>query len=356
MKQSILQVGQTRLETVIRDGWFLGLGRISVQGVELRSGQVPMRPRITTPDGICYHAFRLDDVRTERNATILVTTAFGRQEMFGQYRDEYDSILAWPAADDGACEDVVEWRLVPETLTLDDVTYEGFSYAIRFRSAKRSIHQMLMTATWELGGRATGNTLLYQGQVNPPVYVCRKNTDFTTACWRQLGQVGKPDNYSFQFSSRYSPLQCFDFQYGPSGSLLGYWPDLVDVHSLVQKNKREDVVFVLDKCLTPLSRKAAFPRKCILWASPTEGGVQQHTMHDRWLAALEFTQDRARASHAIQRPYILPDTSLMYRTSLSDKGKLVMWIAGKPHEPKDALDAWAKHFSTLADAGVRRVF
>ena len=133
--------------------------------------------------------------------------------------------------------DIVEWRLRPETLILEGVAYEGFSYALRFRSNKRSIHQILMVGTWELGGRATGNTLLYQGQVNPPVYTCAKNTTFTTACWRQLGDVGKPDGYSFQFSSRYSPIQCFDFQHGPAGCLYGYWPEFVAVKSLLQKNQ-----------------------------------------------------------------------------------------------------------------------
>ena len=349
-----IKVGQAAIELMVEDGRFLGLGKIAVHGVAIRSATVPLRPEIQTPEGIRYDTFRLDAVRSRGGEVVLVTTAFGRQAMFGEYRDEYDSLLAWPRAAVGPFADMVEWRLRPETLTLDDVTYEGFSYALRFRSGKRSIHQVLMVATWELGGRATGNTLLYQGQVNPPVYACKKSTTFTTACWRQLGEVGKPDGYSFQFSSRYSPIQCFDFQYGRAGTLFGYWPDFVDVHSLVQKNPGEDVAFVLDKCLMPLSKDVTFPRKCILWAPVPREGAREHLMHDRWLRALEHAQGRVRAAFKIRTPRLLPETRLLYRAGLDAHGKLVMWIAGKPYAPQDTLAAWARHFPALAAAGVRR--
>lgn len=352
---SEITVGQVTLELLVEDGRFLGLGKIVIQGVPLRAATVPLHPEIQTPDGIRYDAFRLDAVQRDGEEVVLITSAFGRQGIYGEYRDEYDSLLAWPRADGGPFVDTVEWRLRPETLNLDGVDYAGFSYALRFSSKQRAIHQMLMVATWELDGCATGNTLLAQGQVNPPVYTCSKDMTFTTACWRQLGEVGKPDGYSFQFSSRYSPIQCCDFQYGPTGTLFGYWPDFVDVHSLVQKNPSEDVVFVLDKCLMPLANEVTFPRKCILWAPlPTED-AREHIMHDRWLRALDHAQECVRAPFNVQTPYLLPETPLLYRTSLDDRGKLVMWVAGKPYAPQDTLAAWAEYFPALADAGVRRL-
>ncbi len=352
---SRVTVGNTVIDLLVRNGRFLGLGKIAVNGVMIRSAAVPLRPEIQTPDGIRYDSFRLRKVYADCKEVVLVTTAIGTQSLYGEYRDEYDNPLAWPNAAQSPILDTVEWRLRPEALDLDGVAYQGFSYALRFRSSHRSIHSMTLVGTWELGGRAIGNTLLYQGQVNPPVYACKKATAFTTACWRSLGHIGRPEDYSFQFSPRYSPLQCFDFQYGPAGTLFGYWPDLVNVHSLVQKNRGEDVVFVLDKCLVPLAKDAAFPRKCILWAPPTEG-ENEHLMHDRWLRALEYAQGRARATFKVQTPYVLPETKLLYRPGLDSKGKLVMHVAGKPYAPQDTLAAWAEHFPALKAAGVRRIF
>ena len=351
-----VRVGQATIELLSREGRFPGLGKITVNGVTIRSATVPLRPDIMTPDGIRYDSFRLDDVQADGADVVLLTTAFGRQGLFGEYRDEYDSQLAWPRVEGGPFEDTVEWRLKPEQLTLDGVQYDGFSYALSFRSDQRSIHQITMKATWELGGSASGNTLLSQGQVNPPVYHCETDTDFTTTCWRQLGQAGNPHGVSFQFSSRYSPMQCFDFQYGPAGSLLGYWPEFVDVHSMIQKNKGEDVVFVLDKCLQPLGQDLTFPRKCILLAPPPPEGAQAHLMHDRWLRALQHAQGVVRAAFDVNTPYLLPECGLAYRPELDDDGKLLIYIAGKPYAPENALAGWAEHLPALAAAGVRRVF
>jgi len=297
--ESIITLGtNTRVELLVSEtGEFRGLGTVTVEGVPLRSAAVPLRPEIQTPDGIRYDAFRLEEVRVEGDETLLITTA-----------------------------------------TLDEVTYSGFSYAFRFISEERAVHQLTVVSTWELGGRATGNTLLYQGQVNPPVYTCALDSDFTTACWRTLGRPGQPDNYSFQFSSRYSPHQCCDFQYGPQGCLFGYWPEVVDVHSLVQKNAGEDVVFVLDKCLRPLATHVAFPRKCILWAPAPDEGPAEHAAFD------------------LPTPYVLPEAGTPYRADLDEEGKLVMWVCGKAVPPHRVLAAWAEQFPALRDMGIRRLF
>ncbi|MHB9026528.1 MAG: hypothetical protein ACYC7E_20525 [Armatimonadota bacterium] len=348
-----VQVGDVTIELLVENGLLRGLGSIRAQDETLRSAAAPMRPDIQTPDGVRYTDFRLDEVRVEGEETVLVTTALGTAGLFGEYRDEYDNVIAWPHVPQEE-KALVEWRFTPETLSLNGVAYTGFSYALRF-SAERPIHKATWIATWELGGSAAGNTLLYQGQVNPPVYTCAKDTSFTTACWRKLGEIGKPEDYSFQFCSRYSPHQCFDFQYGPQGSLFAYWPDIVDVHSLVQKNPGEDVVFILDKCLVPLGTDVRFPRKCVLWAPAPAEGPAEHLMHDRWLAAYQHAQRCILNAYDVPTPYLLPEAGSHYRTGLDAQGKLTMLIKDKPYPPEQALDAWAKEFPALAALGIRRI-
>jgi hypothetical protein len=355
LERTTLTVGATEIDLLLDGDLLTGLGAIRVHGVPLRSA-VPMRPDLSTPDGIRYERFRLDDVRVEGDETVLVTTALGTPALFGEYRDEYDNVLAWPRVVTGEIADRLEWRLRPETLTLDGVTYQGFSYALRFTSTARKIHKATWIATWELGGSATGNTLLYQGQVNPPVYRCTPDSSFTTACWRKLGEIGKPEDYSFQFCSRYSPHQCCDFQYGPLGSLFAFWPGVVDVHSVVQQNPGEDVVFVLDKCLQPLGTSVVFPRKCILFAPAPPEGPAEYLMHDRWLAAVQHAQGIVRKAFGVVAPYVLPEAGTPYHTGLDEHGKLVMHIMGQAHAPERALDAWAKAFPDLAALGIKRIF
>ncbi len=349
-------VGRATIELLTDDGRFQGLGSVTINGVVVRSAAVPLRPDISTPDGIRYDTFRLDNIVKDGDDIVLETSAFGTQGLYGEYRDEYDSQQAWPRVVTEPLVDRLDWRLHPEHLELDGVQYDGFSYALRFRSDSRAIHQITMITTWELGGAAEGNTVLSQGQVNPPVYRCEKDTGFTTTCWRQLGYVGDPNGVSFQFSARYSPMQCFDFQYGPAGSLIGYWPEFCDVHSVVQKNPGEDVVFSVDKCLLPLGSDVSFAPKSILFAAAPAEGAGEHLMRDRWLRALEEAQRVMRDAFGIRKPYLLPETGVLYRCGLDEQGKLLVYIAGEPHEPQDTLAGWAKYLPALAAAGVRRIF
>lgn len=172
-------VGRATIELLTDDGHFQGLGSVTINGVVVRSAAVPLRPDISTPDGIRYDAFRLDNIVKDGDDVVLETSAFGTQGLYGEYRDEYDSQQAWPRVVTEPIVDRLDWRLRPEHLELDGVQYDGFSYALRFRSDSRAIHQVTMITTWELGGAAEGNTILSQGQVNPPVYRCEKNTSFT---------------------------------------------------------------------------------------------------------------------------------------------------------------------------------
>ena len=115
---SKIKVGQAGIELLVEQGQFLGLGKITVHGTPLRSATVPLQPEIMTPDGIRYDSFRLDAVRSTGDEVVLVTTAFGRQGLFGEYRDEYDSLLAWLRTDCGPFADIVEWRLRPTGCTI----------------------------------------------------------------------------------------------------------------------------------------------------------------------------------------------------------------------------------------------
>jgi len=160
------------LQLLLDGPHLLGLGEIVIAGVPVRSGQVPLRPVIRTGHGVVYRQYRLEEMREEGEATVIATTALGEPQLYGEWRDEYDFPMAWPRLQPEAYADRVEWLLRPERLTLEGVEYTGFSYALRYASGERQIHQVTIEATWELGGRADGNTLLYQGQVNPPVHCC----------------------------------------------------------------------------------------------------------------------------------------------------------------------------------------
>ncbi len=344
------------LELLLEGEFLLGLGEITAAGLPVRSGQVPLRPVIQTGHGVAYRRFRLEHIHENGDTVVLVTTALGEPQLFGEWRDEYDFPMAWPQIQPDQFEDRLEWLLRPERLTLEGVEYTGFSYALRYVSSQRQIHQVTIEATWELGGHAEGNTLLYQGQINPPVHRCTRESRFSTECLRRLDLAGDPFGYSFQFGSRYSPVQCFDFQYNELGCLYGFWPEFVSVKSLIQKNAGEEVVFVLDQYQFAESGEVTLPRKCIMFAPGPEGGLPEHEARDRWQRCLDHAQGIVRAAYGIPKTPVKPEVGAPYRAGLDQNGRLLMHVGGQACRPEKVLYAWGDLLPELAEQGVRRLF
>lgn len=333
-----------------------GLGEVRLGEVVLRSGTVPLAPVLATGHGVDYREFRLQEIREVEDGVVLDTVAVGVPHLYGEYRDEYDFPMAWPKVQPQRYEDRVEWILRPERLVLEGVEYLGFAYSFRFRSAERTIHSVTVSATWELGGVATGNTLLSQGQIQPPVYRCEPETRFSTECLRRLDMADNPFGYSFQFGSRYSPVQCFDFQHGPAGSLYGYWPEFVSVKSLLQKNRGEEVAWVLDNYQFAESGDVTLPRKCIVFAPAEAEGWCEEVARDRWQRCLDHAQGLVRAAYGIPKSAVKPEVGTPYSAGLDDNGKLVMRIGGRDCRPEEVLYAWGDMLQDLADQGVQRLF
>lgn len=334
----------------------LGFGEIRIGGVIVRSGAAPLAPVIATGHGVDYREFRLQEIREEDGGVVLDTIAMGAPHLYGEYRDEYDFPMAWPKLQPAQVQDRVEWILRPEGVTVEGVEYTGFSYTFRYQSEERSIHSITVQATWELGGSATGNTLLSQGQIYPPVHKCTPESRFSTECLRRLDMVDDPFGYSFQFGSRYSPTQCFDFQHGPLGSLYGYWPEFVAVKSLLQKNLGEEVAWVIDNYMFAESGEVTLPRKCLVFAPAPVEGWSDEAGRDRWQRCLDHAQGIVREAYGIPKTEVKPEVGTPYLADLDENGKLIMRVGNKVCQPQDILYVWGDMLKELADQGVRRVF
>ena len=60
---NVTLLGDIRIELLISpDGFFRGLGAITVRGVPLRNAEVPLRIQMDTHDGILYTQLRLREI------------------------------------------------------------------------------------------------------------------------------------------------------------------------------------------------------------------------------------------------------------------------------------------------------
>ncbi len=296
---------------------FRGMGRVRVDGVDLRDGSRPIGVHLDTPEGFLYTRLQVDKVIRTRHSTHIMMTANGVPWERGEYLDDYGQPLVWLDRGAESVEDELQMVLHPLSVKLAGRTWRGFSQHFEFRSRTRKIHRLLTHATWEIGGRITGNTVLSQGQCNMPVYRGTKGTLFTTACLRTLAGYGNPQGYSFQFATRAGLVQGFDFQYHPQhGALLQFWPDFHGISSLIESPRGEDVLHVLDEYRFELARRAVTPPKWLLFA---RGALAEHEARDLWWQALQHVYGRIRKTFTVAPAVVRPCLTTAYETCLGQR-------------------------------------
>ncbi len=344
------------IELLIDSGDILGLGRVWAQDVPLRSQVVPLAPYLKSDRGVLFTRFRFE--RTEPlpgGGYAVYTTALGTPTLESAYEDEYNGIQALVQLHGDSQAELV-WLLKPEALQIEEAAYTGFSYAWRFTSENTKLFRILSHGTWEIGGRAEGNTILSTGQVTPAIYTAEADTHFTSACLKQLKRFGDPLGMSFQLTPRLGLHQSFDFIGSAQGTLFGYWPEKADIRSFLQKNPGEDVIFVVDAAHFALTDAVEIPRKCILFAPADAEGMPEHTLRNRWKDAHDFCGNAMRALFNIQRSRPMPEATIGYGTQLMDDGSVQMRVGDAWVPSQEWLIAMADtFFAELASKGIRRV-
>jgi len=356
VKNRLIQIGaDTRVELLLADDHeFRGIGAVSVGGIPLRSAGRPFVVRLDTPEGILYPRLEFVDAVAEENGAVRIQLrALGVPWERGEFLDDYVQPLHWIAPSLEPVVDELAILLSPRMLDLGGRMWRGFSYAFSFRGNERSIHRLLVHGTWELGGSITGNTVLHQGQVNPPVYRGAKETLFTTACLRTLDQHGRPQGYSFQFGPRGGLHQAFDFQFGPTGALLQFWPEFCAVSSLVESPAGSELLHILDEYRFPLSDGATTAAKWVLF---TAGRLAEHEGRDLWWAAQEMVSGAARKRFGLAETLVQPEIGMRYATRVAQAG-LRMSVCGEEVDSREVPYAVAERLlPRLAKQGIKRFF
>lgn len=356
MSNQNIEINQAcKLELLIGGkGEFLGLGRVTFNGVELRSEARPIKFILDTPDGILYPRLELLKVDRGGDGTVRICLqAHGIRWTRGEYADDYDQATVWLSDNAEPVTDELVLILKPVTLTLGGREWQGFSYACEFRSEARQIHRLLVHGTWEIGGRITGNTVLSQGQCNMPVFHGSKESVFTTACLKTLDQYGSPQGNSFQLGPRGGLIQGFDFQFSKDGVLLQYWPDLDSVSSLVESPADSELLHIVDEYRFPLTATVTTPEKQVLFS---QCSIAENEAHDIWWETKEFVYGLSCKKFNIVPTAPIPEVGLNYSTRVAN-GCLRMSIGGEEVDSTEVPYAIAERvLPLLAAQGIKRFF
>lgn len=357
--QLIIKLGEQTTLTVrlSGDGDVIGIGAITVNGVSLRNGNVPLYPWIRSLDGYDYTRFPFRDVESlPGGGAVIHTDAIGVPRMESPYGDQYNGNMLMVSQSAVPVKDRLAWILEPADVVLDGVHYEGFSYRWQFKSATQKIHRIVSHGTLEIGGCATGNTILSQGQVTPAVYRAEPGSKFTSSCLQSLLRFGDPTSMSFQLGPRWGVHQCFDFLAHELGTLLVYWEGKHDTRSFIQQNPGEEVIFVIDAEHWKASASVSTSPKRIVFAPSGAEGMPEHVARNRWKAAYDHCTGVVRNLFNIRKSVPAPERVLPYEQRLRSDNVLEMRV-GKTWVPsQEWLPAMADQMlPVVAQQGIKRV-
>lgn len=300
-----IRLGEVEIELKHQGKQFLGLGRIKVGAVVVRSGELPMRPFTATHDGIEFDRFEIESIQQTSRRVVIRTRAIG---VSGRVWPLLDHSLdpVWDTRRwDGQpiAEARMDWIIETASKEIAGRRYDGLAYSFRFRSKKNDIYYIMDRATWELGGVAKGVTLLrQQSGGDPKVTVGARTSSSTSAV------IGFPLNPVMTHDlPRWASEQGFDYQYKGSDALIGLFDHCGLIRTIVTHKAGDNHIRHFDKHIFDQTPDAATIRKFI-GVSRGVGDDVDHT--NAWTAVFDADGDNVLGEFGMHRTY--PRTTLSH--------------------------------------------
>ena len=288
-----------------------GIGQVRCGRRDLRCPDLPILPVVHTEDGYRLAHLELDNVRQGRDELTIsmrpyMTLCGHMQERAGDGEPLWN-VGPWtngPVRDRGGAL----WLCLREVnYYFDGLELRGFSYGYRLRSRRHRASRIHDCSTWELGGRATGNTLVMRGHPQSPCKAFRnKSATFTTARVQDGVVAG-------QFLPLFTELQGFTFQFDRRGILVTAFEKPFPCLSLVQKDRgRNCLVHWHQLCGVPARKGTclSFPSLEVMFADVRARGeaerlnqyeVLRQDIYERYAKACGLQEELASCAGGFVR-------------------------------------------------------
>jgi hypothetical protein len=292
------------LELIVdcRGGCMRGIRQANLNGKPLRTPAEAINPEIATPDGREVDRCELLDARLVDDAVVITTRPWWRTshrmawEEHGGHRR-----ISGTSWSNGAWREEAHrltWRIRPDGETIDGRDYVGFSYAYAFDCPGYAIHQLEDKATWELGGRAAGNTWIMRNAFAPSVV--RLGSDGFDSGWTLPG-ISNP--YIFQHLPLNTQLTGFTFQYDAEHALVTVPARPSHVRSWYHQEPGSDLLLHFNQHVFDLTERIDLPAQRVLVAA---ADCDETARRNHYLAVRDTLQGRIRAHYGVRADPVRP--------------------------------------------------
>ncbi|KPK65763.1 MAG: hypothetical protein AMK73_02095 [Planctomycetes bacterium SM23_32] len=324
------------VEILKEDGAFGGLGQVKLQRRKLRNNEVPIMPLVRAPDGYEVTRLQFHHVRKGEGCVALDLIPHvrrgGRMEWVCCDGEDRWNVGPWGQAPERDRGGLMRLTLRSVERTIGGIPFVGFSYAYKFRSRRYHVYRIHDRATWELGGRATGNSFWMQGPFGQPhKTVQNKDDSFSTSWCRGPSQAVEIQ----QFLPLFEVLQGFTFQFDRNTLLVTAFEEPFHCRSLFQKSAGENHIVHWHQLCADLGGCLEFPPLQVLCAAglgdgPTDRADQYCAVRD------ELQRQYAEQGGLLREPAVVSSR---------------LTGAGEP-----CLETMERGLDELARAGCHRVY
>ncbi|MBA3845616.1 MAG: hypothetical protein H0X45_03100 [Planctomycetes bacterium] len=294
------------VEILERDGRFIGLGRIAIGGVAVRSGRLPLTVRSQSFRGFELSGLRVEAVeQSGAGVTVRLACAFTpmdvkilRDHSFDPIHDTAD----WDAdrVVEGGHLDLV---LAPASDRVGPWTFAGFSYQWRYQGSVPLFHLVEM-ASWELDGDIVGASVISQSSCSVPTATFAPDTAWTTEGvihWDDPASAANP--VMTHNLPRWASHQAFDFQYKGARTLIGDYARVDLIRSILMREPGKAELKTIDKHIFDQATSYATSPKRILLNSDAKTATDQRNCWTWWF---DYAHERARAEFGLKEEPLLP--------------------------------------------------
>jgi len=302
-----IRVGNCRVELLTEGDLFVGLGKVWIGDVLVRSGRLPIRPMTQSFTGLELAELRLLGVRRKGAEVRVELKALFRPMFLKLMRDHsFDPIHDTGDWDAERIEgqgrlDVV---LAPARDAFNGVRFTGLRYHYDYRSTTVPLFYLLDRASWELDGDVAGATAVSQSSCSAPVATFAPQTAWTTEGvihWVDQASLANP--VMTHNLPRWASHQAFDFQYKGDRTLIGVFAQVALIRSVLKREAGKAELKCFDKHIFDQSLRHATPAKSILLNAEAKTVTDQRNL---WTWIIQEVHDRARAEFGLAEEPLVP--------------------------------------------------
>lgn len=279
------------------DGSCPGIGAVIWQGTPLRDPRLPWTIAFESEAGLCFALSRLLQVEREGAATVLVFAADGRWMPRAQEADAMgDARIRTRRL--ASARATVRWSFRPLAEEVHGREWAGLAMRIGVSSPGHPLHWLLEDATWEIGGRATGCTLIQQDVSTIDLeQAVKADSAFSTI--EKFVTDGWGGAYPMDMLPRCAGSAPCDFQAKDDLALCLYSERPGLSRARLEKFADEDVIHYSERPFFRLAEEVVAPERTLL-VRREPAAMQRHERRNLWLDCFTHVRARIHAAHGFR--------------------------------------------------------